>query len=115
MMHDDKKETGEEKIAETPVEPVKIKPAIGAEIVLDPAEMAILVTLDTRTGAPVVHNIQNCPLRAYAKMLLNEALNLYNLTSQANTTIAVLERHMIDASKGGGKKKDGIELPFRKD
>ena len=62
--------------------PVRIKPAEGEEVVLNENDLAVLVVLDPSTGQPVVYNIQNCPLRAFARMLMNEALMLYQLTSQ---------------------------------
>ena len=109
----EEKKDGADKSAETsvPVEPIKIKPADGEEIVLKPTDMALLVVLDTTNGAPTVYGVQHVHLRAYAKMLLNEALNLYNLTSIANTTVSALEQRMISAAK---EKKPSLLDPFHK-
>jgi len=106
-MADEKKN---EQVLTGPYVPVRIKPLEGEEIVLKESELAILVVMDQATGAPVVYNIQHTPLRAFAKALLNEALDLYRLTSTANTTVSILEKRFAEAAaKAGGKK---IDLPF---
>lgn len=85
----------------------KIKVASGDEVTLHPEEIAILITFDTRTGQPAVYDVQNCPLRAFSKMLLNEALDLYNvikISSNTAKTIADMEEKKKKGLFGLGSK-----------
>ena len=90
--------------------PVTIKIAGGEEIVLSPNHLAVLVILDPTNGTPAVFNVQNCPLRAFSRMLLNEALGLYSLVSNANYTTSMLEQRILSSLKKQDKK--GLINPF---
>lgn len=81
-------------------EPIQVKLASGEQVTLQAHEMAVLVVLDQRNGSPAVYEVQNCPLRAYSKMLLNEALNLYNVLSVANSTAKVIDELQEKKPKG---------------
>lgn len=93
-------------------EPVVIKIAGGEDVTLKSNDLAVLVILDPYTGTPAVFNVQNCPLRAFSRMLLNEALNLYALVSHANYTTSILEQRMLASLKKADKK--GFVNPFDK-
>lgn len=88
------------------VEAVKVKPASGEEITLKDTDLAILVVVDPVSSITTVSNVQNCPSRAYAKMVLREALDMYALVTQVKTTMLSLETMF----KKAGKK--GLELPW---
>lgn len=88
--------------------PVRIKPAQGEEVVLKENDLAVLIVMDPTTGAPVVYDIQNCPLRGFARMLMNEALMLYQLTSQGHTTVALLKKDLV---MGAQQQKGKLEVP----
>ena len=75
------------------------------------SEIAILVTLDTRSGEVQVANVLNCPFSAYARMLLNEAIRLYEMKGIAGLTVATAERRMAELGK---EKKGGLVNPFKK-
>lgn len=81
--------------------PTTIKIANGQEVTLHPEEMAILIAFDQRTGQPAVYEVQNCPLRAYSRMLLNEALALYNTLSLAKNTASEVIRMQEEKKKPG--------------
>ena len=74
-------------------------------------EIAILVTLDTESGEVAVANVLNCPFQAYARMLLNEAIRLYEMKGIAGLTVATAERRMAELGK---EKKGGLVNPFKK-
>lgn len=93
-------ETGKEET----VAPKTVTIADGQVIPLDPNHMAVLVIMDPAVGSPMIFNVQNCPLRAYSRMLLTEALNLYSLTSQANLTAGKLFEVLTAAAKADKKK-----------
>lgn len=97
---------------ETPTPNKKVIGANGNEIELKKTDMCILVVLDTITGFPSVYNIQNASRSAYARMLLNEAKDLYNINANAYATAEVMTDSLNKAVEAN--KKGGLKLPFGK-
>lgn len=88
---------------------IRIKPQVGQEIVLEPSEIAVVVSIDSRTGQPVVYNLQNCQTRAFARMCLHEALALYELLSTSSYTVTEL-LHTMKKMGEKEKGKGGLHL-----
>lgn len=89
---------------EVKVELKKVVLENGEALELQAHEMAVLVTFDTKTGGTQVLNVQHCPLRGYAKMLLNEAMDIYTRIEIATGTARALE---VEAQN----KKKGFTIP----
>lgn len=93
-----------------PEEVVVIKSADGEQIRLEKDELVILVKMDLKSGRPSVFNIQNCPLRALSKMLINEVLYMYTRLETANLTAVTT----LNVLKEADKKKPLIHNPFKR-
>lgn len=107
-----KVETKPDTSVETPKSNKKLLGANNNEIELKPTDMSILIVLDTITGFPSVYNIQNASRSAYARMLLNEAKDLYSVNANAYATAEVITDSLNKAIECN--KKGGLKLPFGK-
>lgn len=108
-----KQETVGDVNKETPQPNKKVIGAGGNEIELKKTDMAILVVLDTTTGFSSVYNIQNAARSAYARMLLNEAKDLYSVNANAYAVAEVVIDSLNKAMEAN-KNKGGLKLPFGK-
>jgi hypothetical protein len=101
-------EHGTEELGSNPTPPVKkVTSANGEEVIIEPFHAAILVMMDMRNGSLGIYDLQNCPTRSTAKMLLNEALDHYRSVGTAASTVAM----MAEIAKSEPKKKSIIN-PF---
>ena len=91
-------------------EPIKVKVSNGTEVLIQEDEMALLVVYSQRTGRPTMYEVQNCGSRAFARMLLNEALYTYGVSSQAHANALVLAEMFAKPDK----KEGSIKTPFTK-
>ena len=112
-MVDETKNEQETKLDSSPTPETVTIPVQGAPgaVTLDvKSELAILVTMDTRSGQVAVYDVLNCAYSAYSRMLLNEATRLYDMKAISGLTVATLEARMAEA----GKTKKNILNPFEK-